>query len=60
MALTTDTVSTRFEHIIEVNSDRGYVLEDWKYQQTSYRCEGKQRIQETIIAVFVKKEWERQ
>ncbi len=45
-------ISQKFEEVIQVNLERGYVLQDWKF--TTVVFPQTQAITETIIAVFVK------
>lgn len=45
-----DALSHRFERVIQFNEDRGYYLDDWKFQSVIF--DG--NINETIIAVFKK------
>lgn len=43
-------LSNRFEQVIKINAERGYVLESWKFFQLMAKPTN---MTETIIAVFV-------
>lgn len=50
------TIAKRFEHVIDVNTARGYRLYDWQFQSTTTHVSvgsvTASRITETIVAVF--------
>jgi hypothetical protein len=48
-------LAAAFESVIDVNEDRGYMLESWKMMSVSVPGVAVPGIVETIIAVFVKK-----